>query len=178
MAVAVATKRWTLEELHSLPDDGNKYELVRGDLFVTPPPSHAHELISARLAELLVPYVSRHGLGYVFHPRAVFRFGGSEVEPDLMVVPPAVAEAKNWNDSPTPILMIEIVSPSTRRRDYESKRALYSDSGIPEYWIVDPDTRSVRVVRPAAPDLLADRSIRWSPSGASEPLDISLDGIF
>ena len=59
------TKRWTLEELHSLPDDGNKYELVRGDLFVTPPPSEEHETILARLHALLIPYVAANALGMV-----------------------------------------------------------------------------------------------------------------
>ncbi len=78
MPMATATKRWTLEELHRLPDDGNKYELVRGDLFVTPPPTDAHETILARLTRLLDPYVAAHGLGFVYRPRAVLRFEGSE----------------------------------------------------------------------------------------------------
>ena len=62
MHMATATKRWTLEELHSLPDDGNKYELVRGELFVTPPPTDGHETIAARLTEILAPYVREHRL--------------------------------------------------------------------------------------------------------------------
>ena len=79
MAMPNAVKRWTLRELHSLPDDGNKYELVRGELFVTPPPTYDHETIAARLTQILVPYVASHGLGLVYHPRAVLRFEGSEV---------------------------------------------------------------------------------------------------
>src|SRR5437879_10945231 len=88
MHMATQTKRWTLEELHSLPDDGNKYELVRGDLFVTPPPSEEHETILARLHALLIPYVAANALGMVYSPRSVVRFDGSEVEPDLMVRQP------------------------------------------------------------------------------------------
>jgi Uma2 family endonuclease len=80
-----ATKLWTLEELHSLPDDGNKYEFVRGELFVTPPPSEEHEAILTRVSFLLEPYVSKHGLGHVYAPRSVVRLEGSEVEPDRMV---------------------------------------------------------------------------------------------
>jgi hypothetical protein len=57
MHMATNLKRWTLEELHRLPDDGNKYELVRGDLFVTPPPNDGHETILARLTDVLTPYV-------------------------------------------------------------------------------------------------------------------------
>ncbi len=77
--MTTAIKRWTLEEVHSLPDDGNKYELVRGELFVTPPPSVTHEEILSRLTSVLAPYVEANGLGAVYHPRAVVRFEGSEV---------------------------------------------------------------------------------------------------
>ena len=77
-------KWWTLAELHRLPDDGNKYELVRGDLFVAPAPSVVHETILVRLTDILAPFVAANDLGNVFHPRAVVRFKGSEVEPDLM----------------------------------------------------------------------------------------------
>jgi Uma2 family endonuclease len=63
MAVATVVKKWTLEEVHRLPDDGNKYELVRGELFVTPPPGERHETILAQLTAILVPYVHEHGLG-------------------------------------------------------------------------------------------------------------------
>ena len=66
MHMATVTKQWTLEEVHSLPDDGNKYELVRGELFVTPPPTDPHETIAARLSALLTPYVEREKLGYVY----------------------------------------------------------------------------------------------------------------
>lgn len=57
MAVATIAKQWTLEEVHSLPDDGNKYELIRGELFVTPPPNVPHEDIGAILNAILAPYV-------------------------------------------------------------------------------------------------------------------------
>ena len=83
-----ATRPWTLKELHRLPDDGNKYELVRGELFVTPPPSTGHEDVLARLSRILDPYVAEQGLGYAYHPRSVMQFEGSEVEPDLMVRAP------------------------------------------------------------------------------------------
>ncbi|HEY2165238.1 MAG TPA: Uma2 family endonuclease, partial [Gemmatimonadaceae bacterium] len=88
MQVAIKTKLWTLDDLHSLPDDGNSYELVRGELFVTPAPTGQHESILAALSALLTPYVVENRLGLVYRPRAVFRFEDSEVEPDLMVRQP------------------------------------------------------------------------------------------
>src|SRR6266550_3581132 len=110
MHMATATKRWTLEELHSLPDDGNKYELVRGELFVTPPPTPGHETTASRLARILEPYVAKQQLGFVYRPRAVVRFEGSEVEPDLMVRQPPAAPNVRWEDMPVPILVAEIIS--------------------------------------------------------------------
>src|SRR5438270_1344414 len=85
MAVSTETRPWTIEELHRLPDDGNKYEVLDGELFVTPAPSEAHEDILAHLTRIIDPFVARHNLGYVYHPRSVVRTQGSEVEPDLMV---------------------------------------------------------------------------------------------
>jgi Uma2 family endonuclease len=128
MHMATKTKRWTLEEVHSLPDDGNKYELVRGDLFVTPPPTDEHETIAARLARILDPYVAAHQLGLVYRPRAVMRFDGSEVEPDLMIRQPQRGKSGSWDDAPIPILIVEVLSGSTRWRDYLQKRELYMDA--------------------------------------------------
>jgi len=169
---------WTLEELHRLPDDGNKYELVRGRLFVTPAPSQQHEIIAALLARLLDPYVAQLGLGFVFRPRAVISFDGSEAEPDLMVRSGELGESERWEDAPTPCLVVEIVSPTTRRRDFLDKRTFYRDAGIPEYWIVDSRTRSVRVARPGAEDISAMGTLTWAPVPAVPALTIDLDAVF
>ncbi len=176
MAMPNAVKRWTLQELHSLPDDGNKYELVRGELFVTPPPTYDHETIGARLTQILVPYVAAHGLGLVYHPRAVLRFEGSEVEPDLMVRP--IAPGADWDRAPLPILIVEILSPSTRRRDRQQKRELYSDASIAEYWMVDPERRTITAVAAGRPDVTETETLAWSPAGASAPLMIELASVF
>ena len=80
MARKLDAFEWTLEELQRLPDDGNKYELVRGELFVTPAPSLAHERLAVVLSDVLSDYVRQERIGRVFRPRAVVRFEGSEVE--------------------------------------------------------------------------------------------------
>jgi len=178
MHMATATKRWTLEELHSLPDDGNKYELVRGELFVTPPPTDVHETIAARLTEILAPYVREHRLGHVYHPRAVMRFEGSEVEPDLMMRQPHPNPEGSWDDAPIPILIVEIISDSTRRRDRGPKRSLYMDAGVAEYWIVDAGTRTITAVRPAQDDLVVRDQLIWAPAGAEPALVVQLADVF
>jgi Uma2 family endonuclease len=179
MHMATTTKRWTLEELHALPDDGNKYELIHGELFVTPPPTDDHETISARLTRILDPYVARHGLGYVYHPRAVVRFQGSEVEPDLMVRQPQGNRKAKWENAPIPALIVEILSPYTRRRDQAQKRDFYIDDvAIPEYWVVDPETSTIRRIKAGAADSVERERLTWSPKGASEPLTIDVAALF
>jgi Uma2 family endonuclease len=175
--MATATKRWTLEELHSLPDDGNKYELVRGELFVTPPPTDSHETIAARLTDILGPFVREQRLGHVYRPRAVFRAEGSEVEPDLMVRQVHPDPNGSWDDAPIPILIVEIISDSTRRRDRGPKRDFYMDSGIGEYWIVDSGTATITRIRPGEPDHVVRDRLIWAPSEASAPLVVGLSAI-
>jgi Uma2 family endonuclease len=177
MPMVTRTKRWTLEEVHSLPDDGNKYEVVSGELFVTPPPSHEHETILARLSRILDPFVAAHGLGMVYHPRAVMRFEGSEVEPDLMVRQPHPDSGGDWDTAPTPTLIVEVLSGSTRRRDHVQKRELYLEAGVAEYWIVDPEHRSIRVVRAGTEDVVTTDHLTWSPSAARASLVIEIAAI-
>lgn len=178
MHVATNTKVWTLEEVHSLPDDGNKYELVRGELFVTPPPGGTHETILARLSRILAPYVDSESLGLVFHPRSVMRFGGSEVEPDLMVRQPWTGDERSWDNAPSPILIVEVFSASTRRRDQDQKQRLYMDAMIPEYWMVDPERRAVTIVRRPGTDRTVTDVLTWSPPGSSAPLEIRVADLF
>jgi Uma2 family endonuclease len=178
MHMSTAVKRWTLEELHSLPDDGNKYELIDGELFVTPAPTDYHETLSAKLTRLLDPFVERNGLGYVYHPRAVVRVGESEVEPDLMVRQPQPPKTKEWEHAPRPTLVIEIISPTTRRRDYMHKRDFYLRIGIAEYWILDPERQAVTVARPGEENTVADRRLSWNPAGVAESLEIDVYDLF
>ena len=179
MSMATArTKTWTLRELHSLPDDGNKYELVHGELFVTPAPAPGHEVILARLTEILRPFVAANNLGVIYHPRAVVRFKGSEVEPDLMVRQPPTTSDLAWEDWPIPILVVEVVSPFTKRRDRVQKRNFYLEAGVSEYWIIDAEDRSVAVVRPEEGDRLEREAVGWCPLGASEALSVDIGSLF
>jgi Uma2 family endonuclease len=179
MPMAHHAKKWTLEELHSLPDDGNKYELIRGQLFVTPAPRVSHETILARLARILEPYIAANGLGYVYRPRAVIRIGkDTEVEPDLMVRQPPEDETVDWTEVPLPILVIEVASDSTRRRDRVQKLGLYTDVRIPDYWIVDGDDRTIRAIRLGHDDVTADGTLTWHPAGAELPLVMDLADVY
>jgi Uma2 family endonuclease len=176
--MSMPAKAWTLEELHRLPDDGNKYELIRGELFVTPPPSVDHEEVLARLHAMLAGYVEKHGVGRVYRPRAVIRFDGSEAEPDLMVRPVSPDVHGNaWEKLPAPLLVVEVLSPTTRRRDLINKRAYYLDAGAAEYWVVDTEQREIRVIRRGEQDVIARDSIVWRAAPA-EPLVLDFAALF
>ncbi len=165
--MATNTKVWTLEEVHRLPDDGNKYELIRGELFVTPPPSVDHEEVLARLSAMLTRYVESHGIGRVYRPRAVICFEGSEAESDLMARRvPLGSHGNAWEKLPPPLLVVEVLSPTTRRRDLLNKREYYLDAGAAEYWIVDGERREIRVVRPRHEDVTVRDSLVWRAARA------------
>ena len=170
MAVSVATKRWTLEELDSLPDDGNTYELIHGELFVTPAPTWDHDTIAARLTRILDPFVEWNGLGLIYRPRAVIQLTDSQVEPDLQVRQPQADRKASWRTAPLPSLVVEVLSPSSRRRDREHKRRFYLEIGVPEYWIVDPEAGTITSIRADRADVTSGGQITWSPPGTAESL--------
>jgi Uma2 family endonuclease len=176
--MSMPAKAWTLEELHRLPEDGNKYELIRGELFVTPPPSVDHEEILARLHATLAAYVEKHGVGRVYRPRAVIRFEGSEAEPDLMVrqLSPGI-HGNAWEKLPPPLLVVEVLSPTTRRRDLANKREYYLDAGAGEYWVIDSEQREIRVIRRGEQDVIVRQSLVWRAVSA-EPLVLDLAALF
>jgi Uma2 family endonuclease len=173
-----ATKAWTLEELHRLPDDGNRYEVINGELYVTPAPSDRHETIAAKLARVLDRFVEAEALGYVYRPRAVVEVGGSEVEPDLMVRAVHPDPEAGWGMAPRPILVVEILSPTTARRDRTVKRDHYRDIGIAEYWIVDPDASTITVFRGGVQVAVESEELIWAPAEAGSPLRIEVKAIF
>jgi Uma2 family endonuclease len=173
-----AIRHWTIEQLQLLPEDGNKYELVRGELFVTPAPTFGHETVVSILHSLLEPYVRAHALGRIYRPRAVVRVRPhSEVEPDLMVRPVAPPRT-TWERAPIPILVVEVTSETTRRRDYVDKRQLYLDLKIPEYWIVDTESREVHVVRPGEQDVVVTAELTWHPASAPLPFQLDVVSVF
>ncbi len=178
MLMALSSGAWTLAELDRLPDDGNRYELLDGELFVTPAPSPAHELLASVLHSLLSPYVRAHRLGHVFTPRAVVQTDGSQVEPDLMVLPATRTLPESWADMPTPHLVVEILSGTTRNRDTQQKREFYLRIGVAEYWMIDRWSRSIRIVRPGENDVVAQSVLHWQPAGAVQPLSIDIAEYF
>lgn len=170
---------WNREMVLALPDDGNRYELFDGELLVTPAPSGLHQMALLLLYDAIAPYVRAQRLGTMFWSPADLSLGGPQVsQPDLFVVP-SVPVDRSWSAFPDPILVIEVLSPSTARFDRVVKRRVFQRRGIPEYWVVDLDARAVDRWRPGddRPEVL-DTAIDWNPAGAQAPLALDLPGYF
>jgi Uma2 family endonuclease len=139
----------TYKDYEALPDDGRRYEIHEGELSVTPAPTPDHQRRSGRLFTTLTAHVKARGLGEVFYaPVDVILSDTSIVQPDLVFVAAdrAGAVSSRGIEGP-PTLVIEILSPSTARIDRHAKLQLYARHGVPHYWIVDPDSRTIDAYR-------------------------------
>jgi Uma2 family endonuclease len=178
MYMAVKTRPWTRADLERLPDDGNRYEVLDGVLLVTPQANVPHQRIGGDLFFELERYCRQHGVGKVFAPGAVPR-GKSELQPDVMVVPgPIPPDTEKWEQLRLALLVVEVLSESTRGRDLGVKRDAYLRWRIPEYWVVDRHARTVTVVRPDAEDAVVSDVLHWQPRAELPPLQIDLSALF
>ena len=133
---------------YCLTPDDERYELLDGELVMSPSPNRAHQRIDAKLGWRLAQFVEERDLGEVFSaPFDVVLSDTNVVQPDLLFVSKEQAYiVTEDNIRGAPDLVVEIISPSTIERDRSFKRALYARYGVREYWLVDPDTRTVTVL--------------------------------
>jgi Uma2 family endonuclease len=182
MAMPAHPTEWTVDMVRALPDDGNRYEVIDGELFVTPAPSVAHQRGVLELALLIAPYVRAHRIGEaIISPADVVVYGPRKfVQPDLFVVPLVDgAPMRAWTEVGRLLLAVEVLSPTTKRADRGRKRTLYAEKAVPEYWIVDIDARAIERWRPdeSPVERLAD-SLQWQPERDAPPLTIDLPTYF
>ncbi len=176
-----AARLYSVEDVRALPDDGNRYETIAGELFVTPAPSRRHQTVLAELTYVLTSYVKRHRLGHVwFAPLDVVFGPRTLVDPDLLFLHSDRSSlATEQEIVGPPDLVVEVLSTSTARIDRGRKRALYREEGVREYWVVDPERQQIEVWRPgeAAAEVHTE-SMRWLPDPTVEPLTVRLVEIF
>ena len=141
--------RLTYEDYCLLPNDGKRYEIIDGELLVTPSPLTRHQLVVTNLVFYLVDFVKKHGLGVVYAaPLDVVFSPYDVVEPDLLYVSKArldVVTEKNLQGAPD--LAVEVLSDSTARVDRTVKLKLYARFGVAEYWLIDPMRLSAEIYR-------------------------------
>lgn len=174
-------KGWTAERVRQLPQDGNRYEVVDGELLVSAAPGGRHQRACAMFWRILDAFVVEHGLGLAMVSPSDLEYSSARmVQPDLYVVPTDGGKVPaNWDKVPRLLLVIEVLSPSTARFDRVTKRKMYLDEGVPEYWIVDLHARVIERWRRGVegPDLL-DAHIEWHPAPHAPTLSIDLTRFF
>ena len=181
MVMPVVVPRYTAEEIRRFPDDRLRYEVIRGELFVTPAPGTRHQRAVLELARRLQEYLTAHELGEALPAPFEVEFSDdSAVQPDILaLLAPERARLTDQRLYGPPALVIEVVSYSSKRTDRIEKRQLYQEEGVAEYWIVDTDARVVERWRPgaAAPESL-NETLSWQPVASVPPLVIDLTEMF
>ena len=164
-----AQGQWTYADYERLPDDGNRYEVIRGHLYVTPAPTYDHQRLVSRLVWALTQFEIETGLGVVLPaPFDVLLPKGiaSPVEPDIIFFRTGnEPRPGDPNFQGIPDLVIEVESPKTRKRDRTVKQDAYRDAGVPEYWRASPRTRTVTVL------VLSEDRTRYVELGCFDPGD-------
>ncbi len=145
MATAI---RFTYQDYLQLSED-RRYEIVDGDLYVVPAPIPYHQKVSRNFEFLLYEYVKEHDLGEVLHAPCDLLLSESDVvQPDIMfIAKDQLSIITDANIQGAPTVVIEILSPSSEKRDRGAKQKLYARAGIQEYWIVDLRVKTVEVLR-------------------------------
>ena len=182
-AMPAAQGQWTVDMLDALPEDGQRYEIIDGELYATPAPSDVHQLVAGEFYQRLSTYLRRSRVGRALISPADVRRGDrtrNRVQPDVFAVRVTEAGRPPYPyDLADLLLAIEVASPSNPLLDYQVKRELYLSNGVPEYWIVNTEARLVSRWRAVGdPGEEFSRRITWHPSGMTSPLVIDLPELF
>lgn len=188
MGMAVThDRRWTMDEVEQLMDErpagglAPRYELVDGELLVTPAPSGRHQRIVAHLFLLLQPYVARHRLGEVrLGPGEVRLVDNGRFEPDLFVIPAVNGRVPRATDPVTRLLLaVEVLSPSSARHDRITKRRFCQRNGVPDYWVVDGEAEVFEIWHPSNDRAaLVDEQFTWHPDEEVGSFTLDVRGFF
>ncbi len=183
MVMPAGRAEWTVEMLDALPDDGQRYELIDGELFVTPAPSDVHQLLVVALAAELRDYLRASAVGRVLVSPADVRRGDPDrnrVQPDVFVVRLTDSRRPPYPFALSDLLLaVEVESPGSPFHDHQTKRELYLGSGVPEYWIINPAARTIVRWRALvdAGETLTSR-LEWRPAGMAKSFVLDLPEFF
>lgn len=177
------SRKLTYDDYARLPDDGKRYQVLEGELDVTPAPTPKHQVVAFKLARLLADALEDKGLGQVYVSPIDVLLGPHDIaQPDIVFISKARLDiVKEKNIQGAPDLVVEILSPSTSRTDRIRKSRVYASNGVPSYWIVDPIEESIQLLRLAG-ELYQLAAVAERPEivqPAEFPgLEIDLDAIF
>ena len=163
MGTDVVTKL-TFEQFRQLPDDGKRYELARGEVHLTPSPTTKHQIVLGRLYASLEAYLSKNPLGrLLIAPLDVRLSADTALQPDLLFIANAnAAIIQEDYIRGTPDLVVEILSPSTTAHDRATKSPLYAEAGVGEMWIIDPQAKTVEILKLQGSKYLVEAALAGS----------------
>ena len=175
-------RHWTAAEVQAMQDrdPSHRYQVVDGELLVSPGPSRPHQRCVGHLLRLVAVYVEQWQFGEtLMGPGQVLPDANTEMQPDVFVIPPDDDDASSaWDTKGRLLLACEVLSPSTARFDRVRKRPKYQSMGA-VYWIFDMDARVVEAWLPdATQPTVYHAELRWQPDGVPEPLVIDLESFF
>ena len=177
MGMVITAPRFTVDDIDALPSDGNRYELLDGQLLVTPSPNNGHQLVANRLQFALTFAVGRTGEAHVVGPGVLRVPPGIHLEPDVLVYSARFKPGSDWVDINAHWLAIEILSRSSRMYDREFKRDAYLALGVSEVWLVDTQAKSVEIFRNGFAETVHD-IIRWRVPEIDRIVAVDLGAIF
>ena len=178
MAMPASAPHYTIDMLDAMPQEpGVRYELVNGILIVTPAPGLGHATVVWRISMALGTAIPESAAGFAA-PGEIRINPATSLEPDILVYPARSPRPAKWTDVTEWWLAVEVVSPSSRRYDREEKRRAYLALGIPEYWVVDPETRTIEVwhADESRPRIVRGQLAWTAPSG--HRVEIELGKVF
>ena len=151
---------WNRARWEQLPDDGKRYEVIDGVLYMTTAPSNFHQWIVQEIYVTLRRQINDSGVGFTFlAPIGVFMPGCDPVQPDVVVV--RATDRGMFQERHivgAPALLVEVLSPTNAGQEMRVKRDAYARAGVPEYWMVRPATRDVVVC--SRPDVASGEYLR------------------
>jgi Uma2 family endonuclease len=193
MGMPAMRRMWTVEEVRELQDESRpwpRYELIHGQLLVTPAPGGEHQIAAFEICRVLDEFLDPLHIGLaMISPADIELQPDSIVQPDVFVVPantPLAGEFIQWTDVRSLLLAVEIISPRSARRDRGEKRKFYLDNKVPEYWVVDLEARTVERwgIDSNGAELVNDR-LCWTPrlrrqdsSAPNATLEVTLPELF
>ncbi|MEW6619844.1 MAG: Uma2 family endonuclease [bacterium] len=145
--LATKEEKWTYEDYVQFPDDGKRYQIIQGEVYMSPAPVPYHQRISAKLFEILQQFVKINKLGEVFYAPCDVLFSDEDVvQPDIFFISKENLNIiKDKYIEGAPNLIIEITSPYTQNLDKLLKKRLYETYGVKEYWLLDADKKTLQI---------------------------------
>ena len=178
MGMPVTAPRYTVDDLERFPDDGNRYELLDGQLLVTPSPNVFHQVAAMRIALVLANAIVPNGIGHVVGPGVVTTPPLTQLQPDILAFPARFSPDSKWANIDEHWLAVEIISRSSRVYDREFKRDAYLALGVREVWLVDPRAKTIEVCCERGTGVVESGAFIWQVPGLDLRVAVDVPAIF